>query len=175
MKKAKYVLVPVLITLVVLVVSLYPPATVTRKASAAPRAAVITKYLMIPAAAFSPIIDGMDYYNWGTYVGLSSGDGDFYAPVYLPPGARFRLIKLYAVDGNPQHNLCAVLYETYPKASGDLTLQMVCTAGSSGLQQPMKYLSHYVKWYNGYYIMLYYVASANLDTYAVMIKYNVRQ
>jgi hypothetical protein len=93
MKNAKYLLVPVVVTLMVLVVSLYPPANITRKASAAPRSAVVAKYLMMPAAAFQVTEAGKDYYNYGYFLGFSSGIGSFVAPVYLPAGARIRSIK----------------------------------------------------------------------------------
>jgi hypothetical protein len=175
MKKIKYTLIPLLVTLVVLVVSFYPTATVTRQASAAPRAAVVTKYLMIPAAAFNISIDGKDYYNHGYVLGSSSGSGIFIAPVYLPPGARIRLIKLFASDINADFNLCATLDESHPKSGTTTQVKQVCTTGSSGKQQPIKYLSHYVKWYYGYFIWLNIPTSANLKTYAVMLKYTVRQ
>jgi hypothetical protein len=171
----KYVFIPVLVTLVVLVVALFPAANVPQRASAAPRAAVVTKYLMIPAAAFNVTLDGQDYYNEGSFMGFSSGSGDFVAPVYLPPGARIRLIKLYAYDMNTTHNLCARLFHTYPKTGGASQIELLCTTGSSGKQQPTKYVSHYVNWYYGYLIRLNYPANAGLSTYAVLIKYNVRQ
>jgi hypothetical protein len=175
MKKAKYVLVPVLITLVVLVVSIYPSATVTRKASAAPRAAVVTKYLMIPAAAFTARHESLDYINLGYRVLLRNGIGSFYAPVYLQHGARIRLIKLFSYDNNLDFNLCASLYETYPKDGKWLNIKEVCTTGAAGNQQPTKFISHYVKWYYGYYIRLDYSASSNLSTFTILLKYTVRQ
>jgi hypothetical protein len=155
MKKLKYILVPVLVTLIVLIVSLNPTASVTRKASAAPRAAVVTKYMMIPAAAFSITADGRDYYNYGNKLEVSSGIGSFVAPVYLPLGARIKLIKFFAKDSNLSLNVCASLNESYPKTGGHSVIgQSVCTTGSSGNQQPYKY---------------------NLETYAVMLKYTVNQ
>jgi hypothetical protein len=173
MKKAKYVLIPVMVTLVVLVVSIFPPATLTRKASAAPRGAVVTKYLMIPVAAFTVIEDGEDYYNGGASVHFITGDGGFVAPVYLPHGARIRTIRLFAFDINKNHNLCARLFQVPPSSA--VQLGYVCTTGSSGAQQPTLSLSHYVKWYFGYVFRLNFPASAGLSTYAVLIKYNVRQ
>jgi hypothetical protein len=175
MMSRKYVLIPALVTLVVLVVSLYPTANVTRKASAAPRAAVVTKYLMIPAAAFNATDDRLEYYNSGSELHLRSGSGDFAAPVYLPAGARIRIIKLLANDGNTSSNFCAYLVETHPKSGNAIFIDHVCTTGSSGKQQPVKYISHYVKWYYGYTIWLTYPASISLDTYAVMLRYTVNQ
>jgi hypothetical protein len=137
---------------------------------------VVAKYLMIPAAAFNVSLDGTDYYNIGYKLGLSSGSGLFVTPVYLPPGARIRMIKFYAYDANPNSSLCAYLYETHPKTGTQSFIgQLVCTKGSSGYQQPIKYFSHYVKWYYGYYIKLEYKTSANLDACAVMIKYTINQ
>jgi hypothetical protein len=171
----RYVLIPVLVTLVVLVVALFPAANVTQRASAAPRAAVVTKYLMIPAAAFNVTTGGRDYYNLGNVVYYQVGGGGFVAPVYLPAGARIRTIKLFAADVNSTERICADLYETHPKGSGETMLKEVCTTGSGGSQQPYKNLSYYVKWYYGYYIMLWYTTSGGLETYAVMLKYTVNQ
>jgi hypothetical protein len=155
MKKVKYLLVPVLVTLIILVVSLYPSTHVTRKASAAPRAAVVTKYLMIPAAAFNPRRDGHDFYNNGYSVGLDTGVGDFGAPVFLPPGARLRSITLFAFDGNTNADLCAWFFVAYPKTGTNKKMKTLCTTGSSGDQQHIRYFSnYYVKWYYGYYIWL---------------------
>jgi hypothetical protein len=173
MKKVKYILIPVLVTLVVLLVSLYPSANISRKATAAPRAAVVTKYLLIPAAAFTITNDGRDYFNYGDALGISSGVGDFVAPVYLPPGARIRMIKLFAYDTNTGTNLCAALHESYPKVGGYKDIKHVCTTGSKGFQQPIGYLSHYVKWYYSYYILLGFPGSANLATTAVILKYTI--
>jgi hypothetical protein len=175
MKKAKYLLIPVLVPLVVLVVSLYPSDIVTRQASAAPRAAVVTKYLMVPAAAFIARHDGEDYFNDGYRMGSASGTTIFVAPMYLPPGARIRMIKLFAKDSNPNNDLFAYLYETLPKIGGKSQIGYVKTTDSSGYQQPIKYLSHYVKWYYGYYILLNFPVSADLEAFAVMIKYTVNQ
>jgi hypothetical protein len=175
MKKAKYYLIPVLATLVGLVVSLFPTVNVTRQASAAPRAAVVTKYLMIPAAAFTARFDQTNYHNYGSFLGLDSGTGDFYAPVNLPAGARIRLIRLFANDSNSSFDLCAKLYESHPKYGTVTHIKQVCTVGSGGNQQPVMYLIHNVKWYYGYYVWLTYPASSDLDTYSVMIKYTVDQ
>jgi hypothetical protein len=175
MMSRKYVLIPVLVALVVLAVSLYPTANVTQRASAAPRAALVTKYLMIPAAAFNPGSDGSAYYNGGFSVRLDTGASTFVAPVYLPTGARIRMIKFFAFDGNTNHDLCATLYESQPKIGWRSKLKEVCTSGIELHQQPQKYLSYYVKWYYGYFISLYYPASLDLTTFSVMLKYTIRQ
>jgi hypothetical protein len=175
MKRAKYLLVPVLVTLVVLVVSLYPTETITRKASAAPRAAVVSKYLMVPVAAFVPETDGIGYLNFGPGLETSSNPASFYAPLNLPSGARIRAIRLMGKDFNDVYDLCAYLYESYPKIGGAISVESVCTTGNSGKQQPIKFLSHYVKWYYGYYIWLEFNSSSSLTAYAVLIKYTVRQ
>jgi hypothetical protein len=176
MKKTKYLFVPVLVALVVLVVSLYPTEITTREASAAPRAAVVTKYLMLPAAAFNVTEDGKDYINNGGSVKVERGSGEFVAPVYLPAGARIKMIKLFAKDVNTNYDLCATLFEIHPKSALRQQIKQVCTTGSSVvIQQPIKYISHYVKWYYGYYIWLEFPASTDLWSTAVMIKYTVIQ
>jgi hypothetical protein len=103
------------------------------------------------------------------------GVGDFVAPVYLPPGARIRMIKLFAYDTNTGTNLCAALYESYPKVGGNTILKYVCTTGSKGFQQPIGYLSHYMKWYYSYYILLEFPGSGNLATTAVILKYTINR
>jgi hypothetical protein len=176
MMSRKYLLIPVLVTLLVLTVSLYPVANVNQRASAAPRAAVVTKFLMIPAAAFNARYDSTDYYNYGYAVALSSGTGGFVAPVYLPPGARIRMIKLFAYDINPSSDICVSLHEIHPKTGGGEQFgQTACTTGSGGHQEPTKYLSHFVRWYYGYYVWLEYQGSNNLFTYGVILKYTVNQ
>jgi hypothetical protein len=175
MKKAKYFLIPVLVTLVVLVISLYPTANISKRASAAPRAAVVTKYLMIPAAAFNPTEGGYDFHNFGRIVESIDGFTSFIAPVYLPSGARIRLIKLYAKDTNTTNEVCANLREFQPKSGTDSLVKKVCTSGSSGHQQPARYVSRYIKWYYGYYIFLNYPTPYGLSTYAVLLKYTINQ
>jgi hypothetical protein len=175
MMSRKYVLIPILVTLVVLVVSIYTTETVTRRASAAPRAAVVTKYLLIPAAAFTPEHDGEDYRNMGKELRAMSGGVVFYAPVYLPNGARIRAFKLFAYDSNETSDIGAYLNVSYPKVVSGKQLGSVITTGSSGYQQPIKYLSHYVKWYYGYYIRVAHYSSTGLVTSAVMIRYTVNQ
>jgi hypothetical protein len=170
----KYVLFPVLVTLAVLVISLFPTANVTQRASAAPRVTVVAKYLMIPPAAFSASSDNIDYFNSGSNLEINSGNGSFVAPVYLPPGANIRLIKLFAYDVNVINNLCAFLYESNPKTGGKTKLKEVCTTGSGGIQKLMKGLYHTVRWYHGYYILLDY-QSIDMSTIAVMLKYTVNQ
>jgi hypothetical protein len=127
---------------------------------------------MIPAAAFNPEEDGLNYYSLGYNL---SGTGVFVAPVYLPPGARVRLIKIFAWDLNPGFDLCAKFYESHPKTGGFSHIKDVCTTGSSGTQQPITYVSHYVKWYYGYYIRLNFPSSLDLVANAVMIRYTVNQ
>jgi hypothetical protein len=130
---------------------------------------------MVPAAAFIAKHDGEDYFNLGYKVGSGSGSTILVAPVYLPPGARIRMIRLFAKDNNTSNNLYAYMYETHPKVGGESLVDYVNTTGSSGYQQPMKYLSNYVKWYYGYYILLNFPVSADLEAFAVMIKYTVNQ
>jgi hypothetical protein len=171
----RYVLIPVLVAIAVLVVALYPTESVTRRASAAPRAAVVTKYLMVPAAAFSVTEDGKDFINQGASMGFFSGSGAFVAPVYLPPSARIRTFRLYAIDLDPNFDICATFYQTSPKTGGYNNIKQVCTTGSDDLQQPYKNLSHYVKWCYGYTIRIEYSGHGDLSTYAVLLKYTVNQ
>jgi hypothetical protein len=177
MMSRKYVFIPVLVTLVVLAVALYPTANVTQRASAAPRAAVVTKYLMIPAAAFTPLMGGLDYIKIEGGLRLLSGSsaGDFTAPVYLPSGARIRLIKLFASDSNTSYNVTAYLRRFCPNISSAQQLTWFTTTGSGGYQQTVKYYSHYVKWYCQYQFDLYYPTNTDLKTYGVMIRYTVNQ
>jgi hypothetical protein len=175
MMSRRYVLIPVLVSLVVLAISLYPSETFTQRASASPRSAVIYKHLMIPAAAFHIDRDGENYRNLGNVIYVDGGDANFIAPVYLPSGARIKMIKLFAYDANTTFDICAKMFVTYPKTGGKDRLVTVCTDGDAGYQQPIKFFPHIVRWYYGYYINLYNEYGANLSVNAVMIRYTVNQ
>jgi hypothetical protein len=136
---------------------------------------VVTKFLIIPPAAFRPAEEWIDYYNWGLGLGLNSGTGGFSAPVYLPAGSRIRAMRLYAFDANSFDDIVLELYETRPNSHTNFRIKYVNTRGDSGTQHLIKYISYPVKRYYGYYVYLEYPASDNLETFGVLIKYTVNQ
>jgi hypothetical protein len=131
---------------------------------------------MIPAAAFNPTMDPINHYNDGARIEIVTGAGGFVTPVYLPRGARIRLVTLFAGDYNINLDICANLYESNPKNGAGSLISQVCTSKMGGYQQrSTKTLSHYVKWYYGYYIRLFFPGWASLTFHSVSIKYTVNQ
>jgi hypothetical protein len=55
----------------------------------------VTGYISVPAAAFIPFISTMDWRNFGYEV---SGDGPFFAPVYIPNTATVTKLDFYWFD-----------------------------------------------------------------------------
>ena len=121
--------VPVLVGLLVAV--LLGPAGVT---ATAPR--VTTASIMIPASAFSPTMDDLDYENRGFRLQVTSASGAFFAPLSFPvPVINIKKITLYAYDNDPSSQVCLTLYRARPAdADRDLTGGSVCTSDASAPQ-----------------------------------------
>jgi hypothetical protein len=95
-----------------------------------------TRYLHIPAAAFIPTTDGLDFNyegNWkGSRVVLESGAGNFVAPVILPDDAIVEKMTAHFYDGNlgVGDDIDFLLYET--DVSGTFNTTMMASVTSSG-------------------------------------------
>lgn len=101
--------IPVLVALLVAV--LIGPGMV---AGAEPRT-VVTRALMIPAAAAIPGWGDMDYSNNGGVLTVGSGIGTFDIPLSFPvPVVTIKRITLYAYDSDPLSGSSANLWRIYP-------------------------------------------------------------
>ena len=94
---------------------------------------VVTASIMIPAAAFIPAYDGIDYTN-GAYLQALGGPGQFMAPVWFPiPEVKITRFTLYAVDNTPNGYICADLFRSRPAAGTYDRAGRVCTADSTAV------------------------------------------
>lgn len=92
--------------------------------------------VVIPAAAFRPSNDSVDYSGGGDELVTDSGSGSFFAPVYFQaPSVTIKKVTFYAVDAG-SGNLVLGLYRTQPAVEHSTTqLGEVYTTGSSwGMQ-----------------------------------------
>jgi hypothetical protein len=89
-----------------------------------------TASIMIPASAFIPGRDDSDYDNGGDSLQVTSGTGDFIAPLSFPvPVVNIKRITLYAYDNDPSSHVCIKLYRARPTdASQDSTGGSFCTS-----------------------------------------------
>ena len=95
-----------------------------------PRATL--RKVMIPAAAFIPTQDALDYDNDGFMLSVVSGDGMFAAPLWFPvPEVIIRKITLIAFDNSAAGRICVDLYRAEPLRADDWYAGAVCTADST--------------------------------------------
>ena len=102
-------------------------------AAAEPR--LTTRTVTIPAVAFAPTNDAVDYYRRGTELRIESGSGTFTAPLsFEVPVVTIRKVTFCAVDAG-SGNLILGLYRDQPAAEQTLQLGEVYTTGSSWSMQ----------------------------------------
>lgn len=81
-------------------------------------------YLSIPAAAFTPMDNNKDIFNFGYYLGTSELSETYcVAPVYLPDNAEVIRVAMYWVDINNAMDIVAKLYR-YGRLSGKSPIMM---------------------------------------------------
>ena len=86
--------------------------------------------IMIPAVAFIPSSDGVDY-SVGTFLQVSSA-GSFFAPVSFPVSdVDIRRITIYADENNTQWSTCAYMHRANPAGAVVAMLGGVCTEDSA--------------------------------------------
>jgi hypothetical protein len=104
-------------------------------AGAEPRATVSVT-VVVPAAAFRPTNDSVDYSGGGDELATDSGSGSFVAPVYFQaPSVTIKKVTFYAVDAG-SGNLILGLYRTQPAVEhSTIQLGEVYTTGSSWTMQ----------------------------------------
>jgi len=131
MARTKRLWVPLLVALLVAV--LLGPGVV---AGAEPRATV-TRSIMIPGAAFTPIDDQQDYsVGVSGVMGGAMGTTTLFAPLWFPVTVvNIKKITLYAYDGSATGDLWLWLNRAYPPGVTSMEpLGQVGTAGSIGTQ-----------------------------------------
>lgn len=147
---------------------------VLARPSARPKAAA-RQVMTVPAAAFVPIKDGIDWYNNGSYIQLDSGVGVLIAPVRFPGKVMVKSITLYAYDNNDSHDVCAYLFRSRPSTGSELSMGTACSTGASGtdprvftttLISPNRVTPKHVV-----YLELMFYDSSDLRVYGVKITY----
>jgi hypothetical protein len=99
--------------------------------SMATAATEVTERVMIPASAFIPTSDDLDYTSNGFNLFMSSGSGTFTAPLSFPAQkVRMKRIALYASDNGPG-NVCATLYRAEPSDGNETIQANVCSTDSA--------------------------------------------
>ncbi len=68
--------------------------------NSAPLASAGTGYISVPASAFRPQWDGLDYKNPGSYLKMDAGFGTFTAPLQLPHGATVISMTIHFDDSD---------------------------------------------------------------------------
>jgi len=100
---------------------------------------VTVRHIMVPAAAFIPSMDGLDYFNGGGVLEMNSGLGTFTAPLLFPAiVVDIRRITLYAYDNAPS-SVCVALYRAYPPGASQVYAGQVCTTGASATDPQVLY------------------------------------
>ena len=101
--------------------------------AAEPRLTTVS--VMIPAAAFFPTLDDWDYGNSGFGLYVTSGSGNFIAPLTFPvPVVNIKKITLYAYDNDGLKEVCVTLYRARPADAAEDTTGQVCTLDGSAPQ-----------------------------------------
>jgi hypothetical protein len=128
MARMSRVWIPVLVGLLVAV--LLGPAGVT---AVEPR--TVTASIMVPAAAFIPTSDNVDYSN-ASALDLDTGTGGFTALLSFPVAeVNIKRITLYAHDENSAARVCVSLRRSRPADGLAPEVGRVCTVDSADLPQ----------------------------------------
>jgi hypothetical protein len=127
----------------------------------------------IPGGHFHPRYDGLDWYNGGNYIQMTSGVGQFTAAVPMLPGNRtVESVTMYVQDNNGAVDACVYLRRT--KTDGtETSMASVCSTGSSGSIRTFSdtSISPSTIW-GGHGAYLYLsIASTNIQVYSVQINY----
>jgi hypothetical protein len=93
-----------------------------------PRTATKTGYLSVPAAAFIPEKNTVEYFGFGSFL---EGIGWFYTPVYLPHEATVSEVNFYWSDLSVGIDTKLILVR-YPMGGAEEEMALVETSGSSG-------------------------------------------
>lgn len=134
-----------------------------------------SKTLTVPAAAFVPIKDDMDWYNNGSYIQLDSGTGVFIASVQFPGRVTVESITLYAYDNNGSAQVCAYLFRSTPPTGNEESMAGVCSTGASDTDPRLFTTTlispNRVTRRHGVYLEIMFYGSSDLRVYGVKIKH----
>lgn len=94
--------------------------------------AAVVRVKMYGAASFYPVLDNMEFTNFGNYiVNVGSTDVRMLAKVELPNGAKIKKIKLWAYDNTPQ-DVCLWIVRTKPRKADWADMNAgLCSTGAS--------------------------------------------
>jgi len=97
-------------------------------AAAEPRA-IVTRTITIPAAAFDPTSDAVEYLNEGPALFVDAGSGTFRAIFgFEAPEIVVRKLVLYATDDGAGE-ICVYLNRSTPADGGGQIMGQLCTTG----------------------------------------------
>ena len=140
-----------------------------------------TAYITVAGAAFNPIDEGADWYNYGQWIRNDAlTDARFYAgPIVFPHAGAVQIteIVLVALDNNPgaTAEACATLWRNSYSTGAEAAMASVCSTGSAtGVR---KFSTATIspdrvnpRWH-GCYVSLLLRAGTQLQAYAVRIAY----
>jgi len=96
-----------------------------------------TAYITVPGAAFNPIDEGADWYNYGQWIRNDSlSDERFYAgPIVFPHAGAVQIteVVLSAYDNNPgaTAEACATVWRSVFASGAEQSMASVCSTGSA--------------------------------------------
>jgi hypothetical protein len=134
MEKAKKLWIPVLLG--VLLITLMVGVAGAGENNRSSGALGPTAYITVPAAAFSPSQDEVEWYNYGQWIRNDSlSDYRFYAgPIVFPHAGKVQItqIVLVAYDNNSgtTAEACATLYRSKFLTGAEESMASICSTGS---------------------------------------------
>ena len=137
-----------------------------------------TKHLSLPAAAFTPMSDTMNYANAG-FILLPvspSGSGGWVAPVSLPDGAKITKFRLDSLDASSGADINGILGRYNYPASAPTPMANVSSSGNSvSWQHPVDNTIAYpvIDNINNNYSVVVSMDTGNLLLGGVLITYEV--
>jgi len=143
-------------------------------ALAEPRA-LVSRTIMVPAGAFNPADDGIQFVNTGDALTVNyPGSGMFHAPLFFEAkSVTIKKLTLYAWDNEDGHGTCVLLYRTSPTAGSEIMGQ-VCSTGAAQGTREFTESDLAIRTINGGYapFLRLHVGTGSLHFYMVKITYS---
>jgi len=169
----KHLWTALLVAVLILAAALWPTGN-GPGAEAAP-AARTTYTITVPAAAFTPGLDGQDYTSGG-FMHVTSGMGYFVAPVFFPqPVVTVQGITLHAYD-NGGHDVLVGMLRERPATGGEAQMVSLTSSGQS-TTDPRSFPTNTISYrtvnsrYHGVYLLLLLPGGPDYKFYGVTIRY----